>query len=352
MDPRPEKVLTIRGKSGREDKREFKEEMVWKYVPSKENPADSRGSIDLETNEMWMSGPSWLNNSDSWPEQIVAKPSDVSESESRTIKTVMKAAVQRKSDIFDDLLAKTALWKTVRILAWIKRFAVNSRRSKRISGLLTTEETEGQLKFLIKRAQEDGENSVQFKEHSQRLNFQKNEEGIYVCNGIIQGFYPIYLPSNHLLSLKIVECAHPYTLHGGVGLTMSKVRDDYWIPILRSLVKRVIGDCYGCKRSYTTPMPAPPQGNLPKERTEGEIPFDVTGVAYAGPIYYKGNGGADRKSYIVIYTCSLTTGVHLEILPNMSCEEFLMRFKRFVAVRGRPKKIISDNGKIFVAAAT
>jgi hypothetical protein len=41
-------------------------------------------------------------------------------------------------------------------------------------------------------------------------------------------------------------------------------------------------------------MPAPSQGNLPKERTEGEIPFEVTGVDYAGPIYYKGNGGADR----------------------------------------------------------
>jgi hypothetical protein len=122
-----------------------KEGIVWKYVPSKENPADigSRESSDLETNEMWMSGPSWLNNSDSWQEQIVAK------SESRAIKTVMKVAVRRKSDVFYDLLAKTTLWKTVRILAWIKRFAISCRRSKRISGPLTTEVTEEQLKFLI-----------------------------------------------------------------------------------------------------------------------------------------------------------------------------------------------------------
>ena len=269
---------------------------------------------------MWMSGPSWLTNSDSWPEQIVTKPCDVSESESRTIKTVMRTAVPRRSDDIDNLLTKTALWKTVRILAWIKRFVVNCRRINRISGPLTTEELEEQLKFLIKRAQEDGENFVQFKEHSQRLNLQKNDEGIYVCKGRIQGFYPIYLPPNHLLSIKIAERAHLSTLHGGVGLTMSKVRDDYWVPTLRSLVKKVIGKCYGCKRFYTTPIPAPPQGNLPKERTEGEIPFEVTGVDYAGPIYYKGNGGADRKSYIVIYTCSLTRGVHLEILPDMSCE--------------------------------
>ena len=89
---------------------------------------------------------------------------------------------------------------------------------------------------------------------------------------------------------------------------MSKVRDEFWIPTLRSLVKRVIGKCYGCQRFYTTPLPAPPQGNLPKERTEGEIPFDVTVVDYAGPIYYKGNGGADRKAYVVINTCSTSLG--------------------------------------------
>jgi hypothetical protein len=76
MDPRYKQFV-----ANRVEKINEKEEIVWKYVPSKENPADigSRGSSDLETNEMWMSDPSWLNNSDSWPEQIVAKPSDVSE---------------------------------------------------------------------------------------------------------------------------------------------------------------------------------------------------------------------------------------------------------------------------------
>jgi hypothetical protein len=36
----------------------------------------------------------------------------------------------------------------------------------------------------------------------------------------------------------------------------------------------------------------------------------------------------------------------------MSCEEFLMSLKRFIAARGRLKKIISNNGKTFVAAAS
>ena len=43
--------------------------------------------------------------------------------------------------------------------------------------------------------------------------------------------------------------------------------------------------------------------------------------------------------------------LHLEALPDLSCEEFLASFKRFVAVRGRPEKIISDNSKTFHAAS-
>lgn len=175
--------------------------------------------------------------------------------------------------------------------------------------------------------------------------FRKTKKAFTYAKDETQGIYPIYLPPKHLLALKIVERAHR------VGLTMSKVRYDYWIPRLRSLAKKVTGKCYGCKRFHTTPLSSPPQGNLPKERAEGEVLFEETGVDYAGPIYYKRNGGTDRKAYIIIYTCSLTRAVHLEILLDMSCEEFLLSLKRFIAARGRPRKITYDNGKTFVAAS-
>ncbi len=35
----------------------------------------------------------------------------------------------------------------------------------------------------------------------------------------------------------------------------------------------------------------------------------------------------------------------------MSSEEFLMSLKKFIAAGGRPKTVISDNGKTFVVAA-
>jgi hypothetical protein len=50
---------------------------------------------------------------------------------------------------------------------------------------------------------------------------------------------PIYLPDSSLFAVKLVEEAHMKTLHGGVILTMAKIRENYWIPRLRRLVKKL-----------------------------------------------------------------------------------------------------------------
>ena len=69
-------------------------------------------------------------------------------------------------------------------------------------------------------------------------------------------------------------------MHGGFGLIMGKVPEEFWIPKLRTLAKKVLSQCYGCKRFNTAPEPRPLQGNLPKERTERMMPFDVVGIDY------------------------------------------------------------------------
>ena len=48
-----------------------------------------------------------------------------------------------------------------------------------------------------------------FLEDQKRLNLQKNDEGIYVCKGRMQGHYPVYLPPRVSLAEKIVQVAHP-----------------------------------------------------------------------------------------------------------------------------------------------
>jgi len=57
------------------------------------------------------------------------------------------------------------------------------------------------------------------------------------------------------------------------------------------------------------------------------------------------------KAYIVVYLYCLTRAVYLEILPNLSVEEFICNIKQLIARQGHPEKISSDNWKTFVAAA-
>ena len=146
--------------------------------------------------------------------------------------------------------------------------------------------------------------------------------------------------------------AHIRTLHGGVGLTMTKLRETYWIPRLRRLTRKVIKKCNGCKRFQAVALSSPPPGKFPSERTVGSSAFEVIGVDNAGPIPYRQAKNREKKSYVLLYTCSLSRAIHLELLLDMTATEFIHSFKMFIARRGRPRKVFSDNGKTFAAAAT
>ena len=331
-----------------------KESVVWRHVPTQENPADlgSRGGPVNEENSLWWKGPTWLKDPGSWPADIVTSATPESVAEAKATKQIFALAVHEE-DAFDDLLSRRALWRTLRVGAWIARFLHNTRvqRGKRIAGPLTTEELDKQKLFWEKRAQRQCAGSNHFQEDRLKLNLQVNHDGLLEYRGRIQGDYPVYLPDSAIYAEKLVQYAHEVTLHGGVGLTMAKVRETHWIPRLRQLTKRVIRRCYGCKRFNLTALANPPPGNLPQDRTEGTSPFQVIGVDYAGPIKYRASRNREGKAYIVLYACSLSRSLYLELTKTMETEEFLSTLKRFIARKGRPDKIYSDNGRTFVGAA-
>ena len=132
---------------------------------------------------------------------------------------------------------------------------------------------------------------------------------------------------------------------------MAKVRETHWIPRLRQLAKRLMKRCYGCKRFNLSAYANPPPGNLPQYRTVGASPFQVVGVDYAGPIKYRASRNRESKAYIVLYAGSLSRALYLELTKTMETEEFLSTLKQFIARKGRPVKIYSDNGRTFVGAA-
>ncbi|PFX15899.1 hypothetical protein AWC38_SpisGene19865 [Stylophora pistillata] len=92
-------------------------------------------------------------------------------------------------------------------------------------------------------------------------------------------------------------------------------------------------------------------GDFPRDRKEGQTLFQIVGADCAGPLKYRKNAKTKGKAYVLLYACSLTRALFLDLLPNMETKEFLASFKHFVARRGRPQKVYSDNGRTFVGAA-
>eukprot|EP00794_Sanderia_malayensis_P001102 gene1102-447_t len=106
---------------------------TWRYVPTEDNPADigCRGGSNLQANNKWMKGPTWLGTPELWPAMIVTEPSKNSDSEKQLVKEIMQVSVEREVDVIDE----RETWRAgVRVLASIKRFANNSKTNRSIRG--------------------------------------------------------------------------------------------------------------------------------------------------------------------------------------------------------------------------
>ena len=87
---------------------------------------------------------------------------------------------------------------------------------------------------------------------------------------------------------------------------------------------------------------------LPTPRlTPDKAPFTFTGVDYFGPLYEK--QGSTAKRYGCLFTCMTTRAVHMyiEIAHSLDTDSFLGALQRIVSRRGKPEKILSDNGTNF-----
>ena len=270
-----------------------REAVEWRHVLSVENPGDlaSRGGLVTKENTLWWKGPTWLSDPLQWPPRIVTKVPQEAAAEMKPMKQVF-ALAKEEHDEMDTLLFRSSLWRVLRIGAWINRFLYNAshRAGERLRGPLTTLEVQRQKKCWEKRVQGRVEGINTFEEDGQRLDLQSNADGVLECRGRIQDHDPLYLPDKSIYAKKIVEEAHLATLHGGVSLTMTNVRGQYWIP---------------------------------EDRTEGTTPFQVIGIDYAGPLTSKVSKKKQGKAYLLLYSCSLTRAIHLEQLPILETQDFI-----------------------------
>ncbi|XP_076246278.1 uncharacterized protein LOC143186484 [Calliopsis andreniformis] len=157
---------------------------------------------------------------------------------------------------------------------------------------------------------------------------------------------------NPFLDDKDVIRCHVDTLHGGLQLTLHTVRQNYWIIGCRNAAKTVVNKCMRCTRWRGNTSTKIMQ-HLTPERCRPSKAFNNCGVDYAGPYRVRDSAGRGRtahKAYIAVFVCYATKAVHIELVHNYTTSAFLAALDRFIARRGIPSCIFTDNGTNFVGA--
>ncbi|XP_015122306.1 uncharacterized protein LOC107044787 [Diachasma alloeum] len=93
--------------------------------------------------------------------------------------------------------------------------------------------------------------------------------------------------------------------------------------------------------------------DLPSTRITQAKPFTNTGIDYCGPFLIKERRHRNLKKikiWICIFVCFTTKAVHIELVNDLTSEEFLATLSRFISRHPSCKTLHSDNATTFVGA--
>ncbi|XP_067025671.1 uncharacterized protein [Acropora muricata] len=190
---------------------------------------------------------------------------------------------------------------------------------------------------------------------SDTLPLQLTELGIVRAGGRIDRadipFYnghPILLSPDHEFTRLIIMDCHERLKHEGVDYIRNELRQQYLILRCRVTVRKILHQCSYCRRRKAKPVP-PMMASLPSDRVQVAPAFSKVGVDFLGPLRVK-HLRKQEKRCGCLFTCLVTIAVHLEVAFSLSTDSFIMCLRRFIARRGKPSVIYSDNGTNFVGA--
>ena len=160
--------------------------------------------------------------------------------------------------------------------------------------------------------------------------------------------HPILLTAKHPVVQLLLEKAHRDNLHEGTEYVRNMLQQEYWIIGLRNALRKIKSRCIKCRHRNANPL-HPQMADPLRERLD-VFPFTHTGVDYFGPFDLKFLRRT-LKRWCCLFTCLTTRAVHNEVAQSLDTESCLAAVTRFMARRGYPNTIISDNGTNYVGAA-
>lgn len=335
---------------------------AWRHIESEQNPADcaSRGinREELESKNMWWHGPKFLAQSEKyWPIHTVVTPKNIAE-ERIHVTIIREEPIIARFSSYEHMLN-------------VISFCLRWNPQNRMKGHINPQEISNTEKVIIKSVQaESFELEMKCLRDNKPLPTSNtllkldpfiDEDGLLRVGGRIHlssvpenEKHPIILPQKHHFTKLLIKHVHNEVKHGGLGLTVQKIRQNYWIINARTAVTSTIHQCIVCFR-FRKELLTQKMGNLPAYRVqEGILPFQYCGIDYAGYFWVKTSKRRNapfEKAYIALFVCLTTRAIHLEVVEDCSTETFLKAFKSFISRRGIPAYMYSDNATNFVGAA-
>ncbi len=159
--------------------------------------------------------------------------------------------------------------------------------------------------------------------------------------------HPVILPNNHHVTQLIISHYHLRLGHAGPERVLAEIRQRFWILKGRAVINQTLKSCLQCHKLRAKPQ-TQQMADLPDSRvTPGEPPFTRVGIDYFGPFLVK-KARSELKRYGCLFTCLTTRAIHLEVALTLDTDSFINALQRFIARRGPPTEIRSDNGTNFV----
>ena len=147
-----------------------------------------------------------------------------------------------------------------------------------------------------------------------------------------------------------IRSLHESNGHIGPRHTLSCLRQKYWIINGLQACKSAVSACIECRRQRQLPM-RQQMADLPPERlTPDKPPFAYTCIDFVGPFLVRVKRSRVKRCGC-LFSCMTTRAVHLEVTHTLDTDSFVCAFTRFIARRGKPEKVFSDNGTNLVSGS-
>ena len=345
-------------------------EKEWFWIPTQFNLADmgTRDNVvpeDISPGSSYQCGQPWMNSAAAeWPS--TQSPGKLPEEELSAAARINIAVGSNQVEFFS-LGKYHTINKAVGVLARVVH-ACNKFKSKRdisaFEGIEDPDVKEKVENFLLHKHQlktrlafERGRlDTLRPLKHQVQafaeveLIITAGRLGDKMVVGFDKAALPVLMPDSDLARLYM-QGAHEVD-HGGVDRALQRSRNQVWIVQGRRLAKVVVNNCFVCKyKSRIT------QGQLMSEIHENRVPpspiFASTSLDLFGPMIIKDTvkKRTSKECWGVIFVCTVTAAIHLELAEDYSTDSFIMCLRRFMNLRGTPSLITSDPGTQLVAAA-